>query len=402
MNKRVLSTILSVALALLLMTTAFADWQPSKTQKGVTGSDAAIVDKDGNETKIEIISAPKQSQSGVVENIETATDVYIKITPVEETLKANENHDAAGENENKSFWDKAHDGTESGLSYSTNEDTNLVYRSVQKADSTSQFLDSVNSTVRQDVEDTIQAKVEAKKEELNTKAAALEDEVKQLEAEGKAEEAAAKQQELDAVNAQLAAVNDPDYASVDNYSPLGLFDVSASAGALEAFGDGSSVTIEVQVDGVNAESDLIGIHFFGEMEDYDAVREGLENDYDNTVMKYDHEILDVTPTENGTVRFSMSHFSPVMILTRVEAEKEAVAAVAEREEPAAEEASEAEPAPAEPEPEAGVTEAPETAEAEQGTSYTWIIVLAVIVVAAAVVAGVLVRRNNKKKSTSNK
>lgn len=393
MNKRVFKTILAVVLVLSMMTTAFAAWRPSEVQQGVTGSDAAITDKNGNETKVEIISEPKKEQDGKTQKVDEAEDAYIKITPVGDTMKANQDHDAQGNNANKSFLQKANDGTDSGLTYSTNEDTNLVYRSAQKADTTTKFLNSVNDKLQQDVENAIQTKVEAKKEELNGKAAALEDEVKQLEAEGKTEEAAAKQQELDQVNKEIDKVNDPNYASVDNYAPIALFDVSLSAGAREQLGDGT-LTVEVNVDGVHEDSDVLGIHFFGELDDYDAVKDGLETDYDNTIMQYEHEILDAEPSGEGKVRFSMTHFSPVMILIRVE-DEETLAAPAEPE--MAE--TPAEEKPAEPGTEAEVAE---TAEAEQGTSYTWIIVLVVVIVVVAVGAGVFVSQKNKKKTEAKK
>lgn len=316
--KRHLSGIsLVLLLAASLMTPAFGAWQPSKTQQGVVGTDAAVIGSDGTQTELAIVSEPVKDEAGKAEELAHAETAYLKITPVAQTIRANEEHDAMPGNGDRPFREKAQDSTESGLRYGVNEDTNLVYRSAQKADSTTQFLNSVNGKLNQDVENVIQARVEEQKAELETVAGALKAGISSLEAEGKTQEAAQRQAELDAVNAVLEAISQPDYAEADSYAPLAIFDVSASAGALELLGDGTSVMVEVEMDGVNENSDLIGIHFFGELEDYDAVKERLETDYANTVMEYEHEILEVTVTGAGRVRFPMTHFSPVMILTRV-------------------------------------------------------------------------------------
>lgn len=317
MKKHLSGIALVTVLLLSMLTTAFAAWQPSKTQQGVIGTEAAVVRSGGAQTGLDIVSEPARDPEGNAEDLSQAETAYIKITPVEQTMKANADHDAISGNGDKAFREKARDRTESGLLYGVNENTNLVYRSAQKADSTTQFLNSVNDRLGWDVESAIQARVEEQKTELETLAAELEAGIKSLEAAGKTQEAAQRQAELDAVRTALETISRPDYAGVENYSPLAVFDVSASAGALELLGDGSSVMIEVELDGVNAKSDLIGIHFFGELDDYESVKERLETDYENTVMEYDHEILDVTVTEEGKVRFRMTHFSPVMILTRV-------------------------------------------------------------------------------------
>lgn len=379
MKKFAVRLITVLALLGLLMTSVFAEYQPSKVQQEITVSDAVVSDKDGNETKVEITTEAAKDADGNVQNVAEAKENIIVVTPVSKTMEANKKHEEKAENKDKSFAEMAGELMENGLTYQANALTNKVYSAATQAESTSQFLSNVNESLHSDVQAAIQAKAEAKKAELDTQAEELKAEIKKLEEEGKTAEAEAKQTELDAVNQEIEKTGDAAYTSPDSFAPIGLFDVSASAGVQEMLKDGGAVTIELEVDGVNENSDLIALHFFGDV------------DPENPDMAMEHEILDVTVTGEGKVSFEMTHFSPVMILTRVEVE-------AAPQEPAAEEpdATEA-PVAEEPATEAPATQAPAAEQPAQSGS-SWIIWLVAVVVVAVVIIAVAVSRKNKKKA----
>lgn len=333
MKKYAVRLITILALTALLMTSVFAAYQPSKAQQEVKVSDAAVTDNDGNETKVEILDEAPAAADGSAQNVVQVERSIVVITPVSKTIEANKNYEEKAENQNKTFAQLADALTGDGLTYATNALTNQVYAAATKAQSVTQFLESVNKSLTEDVKAAIQAKADEEQ------------------------------------------ANDPEYVNPDNFAPVSLFDVTASTAVQEILKSGGAVTVELEVDGVNKDSDLLALHFFGDVADAEA--------------ELDYEILDVTVTDEGKVSFQMTHFSPVMLLTRVDAPE------APAEEPTAE-ATEA-PEDETPATEAPAAEAPAAQQPAQGGS-SWIIWVAVAAVAAIVVIAVAVSRKNKKKT----
>lgn len=179
----------------------------------------------------------------------------------------------------------------------------MVYQTVVKAQNTSDFVARFPGDVKVKMEALIAKKMEAKRA--------------QLEARKEEAKANADNEALDAIDRQLAALEGANYGSVDNYSPLSVFDVSASNALLEQMKEGDTVDVTFEINGVNQESDLIALHFRGDIQDCDATMEGINQDFQNTVVEFDVEVLDVV-AEDGKATMTLSSFSPVMILTRVE------------------------------------------------------------------------------------
>lgn len=277
MKKQIISTVAAVALAASLAMPAAA-WQPSRVQQSGTGT-AASTPSGTTSTELEVVNEVPTGTDGKAINVETSQNPWIKVTAVADTLAANEKFGA-----DLSFSQKAGELTQTGLFYSTNADTNLIYAAMDKAESTEAFLKLFG------------------------------------------EDALAK------VQADIGEGED-----LNDYEAAALFDVTASEGAKKLL-NGKAVDVEVALPGVKADSKLIGLHFTNGPEDPEAVQETVKNDFANAKLEYDVEVID-TVAGDSKATITMDSFSPVMIL--VKTEKTAVAAeatAAPTEEPAATEA----------------------------------------------------------------
>ena len=278
MKKQIISTVAAVALAASLAMPAAAVWQPSRVQQSGTGT-AASTPSGTTSTELEVVNEVPTGTDGKAINVETSQNPWIKVTAVADTLAANEKFGA-----DLSFSQKAGELTETGLFYSTNADTNLIYAAMDKAESTEAFLKLFG-------EDAL-AKVQA--------------------AIGEGED-------------------------LNDYEAAAMFDVTASEGAKKLL-NGKAVDVEVALPGVKADSKLVGLHFTNGPEDPEAAQETVKNDFANAKLEYDVEVID-TVAGDSKATITMDSFSPVMIL--VKTEKTAAAAeatAAPTEEPAATEA----------------------------------------------------------------
>lgn len=278
MKKQIISTVAAVALAASLAMPAAAVWQPSRVQQSGTGT-AASAPSGTTSTELEVVNEVPTGTDGKAINVETSQNPWIKVTAVADTLAANEKFGA-----DLSFSQKAGELTETGLFYSTNADTNLIYAAMDKAESTEAFLKLFG------------------------------------------EDALAK------VQAEIGEGED-----LNDYEAAALFDVTASEGAKKQL-NGKPVDVEVALPGVKADSKLVGLHFTNGPEDPEAAQETVKNDFANAKLEYDVEVIN-TVAGDGKATITMDSFSPVMIL--VKTEKTAAAAeatAAPTEEPAATEA----------------------------------------------------------------
>ena len=278
MKKQIISTVAAVALAASLAMPAAAVWQPSRVQQSGTGT-AASTPSGTTSTELEVVNEVPTGTDGKAINVETSQNPWIKVTAVADTLAANEKFGA-----DLSFSQKAGELTETGLFYSTNADTNLIYAAMDKAESTEAFLKLFG------------------------------------------EDALAK------VQADIGEGED-----LNDYEAVAMFDVTASEGAKKLL-NGKAVDVEVALPGVKADSKLVGLHFTNGPEDPEAAQETVKNDFANAKLEYDVEVID-TVAGDSKATITMDSFSPVMIL--VKTEKTAAAAeatAAPTEEPAATEA----------------------------------------------------------------
>lgn len=278
MKKQIISTVAAVALAASLAMPAAAVWQPSRVQQSGTGT-AASTPSGTTSTELEVMNEAPTGTDGKAINVETSQNPWIKVTAVADTLAANEKFGA-----DLSFSQKAGELTETGLFYSTNADTNLIYAAMDKAESTEAFLKLFG------------------------------------------EDALAK------VQADIGEGED-----LNDYEAAALFDVTASEGAKKLL-NGKAVDVEVALPGVKADSKLVGLHFTNGPEDPETAQETVANDFTNAKLEYDVEVID-TVAGDSKATITMDSFSPVMIL--VKTEKTAAAAeatAAPTEEPAATEA----------------------------------------------------------------
>lgn len=277
MKKQIISMVAAVALAASLAMPAAA-WQPSRVQQSGTGT-AASTPSGTTSTELEVMNEAPTGTDGKAINVETSQNPWIKVTAVADTLAANEKFGA-----DLSFSQKAGELTETGLFYSTNADTNLIYAAMDKAGSTEAFLKLFG------------------------------------------EDALAK------VQAEIGEGED-----LNDYEAAALFDVTASEGAKKLL-NGKAVDVEVALPGVKADSKLVGLHFTNGPEDPEAAQETVKNDFANAKLEYDVEVIN-TVAGDSKATITMDSFSPVMIL--VKTEKTAAAAeatAAPTEEPAATEA----------------------------------------------------------------
>ena len=278
MKKQIISTVAAVALAASLAMPAAA-WQPSRVQQSGTGT-AASTPSGTTSTELEVMNEAPTGTDGKAINVETSQNPWIKVTAVADALAANEKFSA-----DLSFDQKAGELTETGLFYSTNADTNLIYAAMDKAESTEAFLKLFG------------------------------------------EDALAK------VQAEIGEGED-----LNDYEAAALFDVTASEGAKKLL-NGKAVDVEVALPGVKADSKLIGLHFTNGPEDPEAAQETVKNDFANAKLEYDVEVID-TVAGDGKATITMDSFSPVMILVKAEKTDAAAAeaTAAPTEEPAATEA----------------------------------------------------------------
>lgn len=348
--KKAISVLTAAAMAVVLSTGAVAaEWHPSRTQTG-----AALA-----QTQVKVVN-------GAGETTMDVSNGGLLVTNVKDTLE----------------------GT-STLDTVSNDKVNLVYAAATATDSTSTMLakfsnaSEATSAIEAQIATNKAATVErltAKKDELSAK-------VEQLKADGAGEEEiAAAEQELAQVEAQISATDAEDYDSMDNYEPAALFDVSVSGDLAQALADGGSVEVPVKVDGITEESDVLALHFMGDVADAATLAEELKANTEAVVEDMSVEVLPCVAGD-GEVTLTMTSFSPVMILTRAQAE----VAVAE---------STQEQAPAE-----TVTATPAPAETVENTESTgiapWVYVVIVVVV-VAVVAVVVVTRKKKTVTAGKK
>ena len=305
-KNRWIGAALGAAMMASLATSAFAAWAPSKTQQEIISA-SGTANIGGNRTPITTIVGggkvpegyPITSSGNLI--LSQVSDPVVLITPLSLTQLGNQ-----GVGEGLAYKDKAGLETESGLTYAANAKTNLVYQTVVNAQDTTEFLSKFPGDVKGAMEALIAQKIEAKRTELERQKA-------EVEADGDEEAVAA-------IEKQLAVLENPDYASVNNYSPLAVFDVSASAALLEQMQEGDTVDVTFEVNGVNENSDLIALHFMGNIEDCDAAMDMVNNDFVNATLDFQVEVLDVA-TEDGKATITLSSFSPVMLMTRVETEE---------------------------------------------------------------------------------
>lgn len=333
MKKKIVSVLAAAALAFSLAVPALAaPWQPSKTVKEIGAVRASVTTGSGTTAGVEVTVTAKTGADGKVESVKISKDAYIKVTPHSETQKANATLDV--ELPSLRYADKAGENTESGLSYFDNDHVNLVFETVTKSTSTSQFLEKVGGGLLDKVAEAVQ--------EL---------------ADDSAEE------------------------TVDDYQPAALFDVTASAGAIELMGENGKVDVELEVPGVKEDTKLVAIHFLGELEDIEAAREALKSNFNSAILNYDAEILPAT-VGDGIVTVTMTSFSPVMILTKAEEPEATAAPVAGTE--------------ATPEPEATAEPTVEPESDNGGSGWIW----AVVVVAVLAIGGGVYASTRKKKTTA--
>lgn len=359
-KNRVIGAALSAAMVASLATSAFAAWAPSKTQQeiisasgtaNIGGTQSTITTVVGGGTVPE--GYPVTSTGNLV--LSQVSDPVILVTPLSQTQLGNQ-----GVGLGLAWGDKAGLETESGLTYAANAKTNLVYQTVVNAQDTMEFVSKFPGDVQGAMEALIAQKIEAKR-------TALEQQKAEAEANGDAEA-------LAAIEKQLAALEDPDYASLNNYSPLAVFDVSASAALLEQMQEGDTVDVTFELNGVNQDSDLIALHFRGDIEDCDSVLETVNSDFDNAVVDFDVEVLDVV-VEDGKATITLSSFSPVMLMTRVETETT--------------------PAPTQ-EPEASAQPSQAVTEPGESSSNMMMWIIGAVVVVLAIVVVVAVSKSKKK------
>lgn len=350
--KKMISAVTALTMAMFFTASvSAAEWHPSRTQTGTAlAQDGATI----------------TTASGETVSVDAAEN-SIFITNVADTLSGSSQLDRA-----------------------TEQKTNAVYAAAQAAESTSTFLNKFanSAEIQAAVADQIAANKAATVARLNTRRDELTAKVDELKASGASEdEISAVEQELAKVEAQIAATESADYDSVDNYEPVALFDVSVDDAIAQTVADGGSIEIPVTVDGINEDSDVLALHFFGDMNDAEAVIDIIQNDSNATIDELSVEVLPCVAGD-GMVTLTMTSFSPVMILTRAQTEVTV-------EEPANEAPAESEEATATPAPEETVEEN----EAAGGATWMYIVIFIVVVV---VIAAVVVTRKKKTVTAGKK
>lgn len=348
--KKVVSVVTAAAMAMVFATGALAaEWHPSRTQTGaeLASPEVSITNASGEVSTVDV------SNGGIL------------ITNVADTLDYSASLD-------KDVSDK----------------TNVVYQAAMATDSVSTMLAKFSNA--EEISAALATQIAANKaatvERLNAKRDELTANAEKLKADGASEEEiAAAEQELAQVEAEIAATEAADYENMDNYEPAALFDVSVEGDVAQAVADGGSVDISVKVDGITPDSDVLALHFLGDLSDAEAVMEDLQNNADATIDEMSVELIPCVAGD-GMVTLTMSSFSPVMILTRAQAE----VTVAEQT-PAETEEAVATPAP--------TAEPVEETQSSGAASWVYIVIVLVVVV---VVGAVVVTRKKKTTTTANK
>ena len=300
MMKKLIAAVSVILLACTLTLPAFAMTMAPSSELGATVASATLTDSNGASRPIETVvegvtieeEAAPLGGGIVVEQVETATRPYIKVTPVEQTMAANDKYDEEN-GDSKPFSERLGDPTESGLRYGKNNDTNLVYLTAQKSDSTTEFLGKFPEGLVSTAEEQIETLRQEQLARLAEQRAALAAELEALTNEA---EKTAKQAELDALDARTASWESGEAGKLDDYAAIGLFDITASAGAIEEMGENGKVDVEIEIAGITEESSLLAVHFFGELADPEAVRTALEEDFANALVDFDYELLPVVPS----------------------------------------------------------------------------------------------------------
>ena len=309
-------TAVLTAAALTVMTAlpAAAEWQPSRVQQEVGVVSATALRPDGGTAALQITTEPVYTQDGAVLDFKTTRQPYIKVTPVSHTIAANLGFNEQEDNALLTYGEKAGRTTGTGLTYAVNADTNLVYTAVTRADSTTAFLDKMNGTLRGLFEQRVAEQNQAVQTALSEQKAALEQQIRELTGQGKEQQTAALQAQADTLDGQIEAAG---AVTAQDYAPMSLFDITASAGALEKMGENGRVRLELEIPGVSPEGQYIVIHFLGAPEDPEALQNALEQDFARTMLDYDAELLESVPGD-GTLTIEMEQFSPVLVMARVE------------------------------------------------------------------------------------
>lgn len=352
--KKLVSAFLATAMAATLATgVSAAGWFDSSYQTGpeLAGNQLTVTDASGVKSTVDV------------------SDGGILVTNVANTL------DYSGK-----------------LDVPTSDKTNVVYYAALATNSTSDLLGKFGNA--EEATSAIETQIAANKavtvERLNAQRDELSAKVEQLKADGASEDdIAAAEQQLAQAEAEIAATEAADYDSMDNYEAAALFDVSVSGDMEQMLAAGGSVEIPVKVDGITPESDVLALHFVGDLTDASTVAEKLQTDVSTTVDGMNVEVIPCTPGD-GMVTLTMSSFSPVMILTRAQTEVTV-------EEPAEQATTADSSVAATPAPQ----EAPQESVEETSTgSNVWIYIVVVIVV--VVIAGAVVVTRKKKTVTAGK
>lgn len=366
MNKKLISSLATLGLMSTMMINVVAEgeWHPSRVQDGATlGSGSTITMSDGSTREVTVGSSDI-----------TVTNVTLTLDSVAQF----------NDGTNISFADKATQVLGNGLSYAASQETNLVYQAVLSVDSPSGLLDKFtgNSEVADAIAQQIAANKSATLERLNAQ-------LTELESAGDTEGAAA-------IEAKIASLEVADYESFDNYSPAAMFDVSVSDEVAEIVANGGSVDVTINVDGVTEESDVLALHFVGDLSDADAAVDQIMSDPTATVDEMGIEVLPCV-SGDGEVTLTMDSFSPVMILSRVEAPEEVTGNVGNT-------GVEAEQSPvASAATDGAETDATsDTTNTEKSDNAVTYVVIGGVVIAVGAGGAYVVSRNKKKAKTANK
>lgn len=335
MNRNIiLGGVFCTVLAMFTAIPAFAEWTPSKTQQEIISTSGSLIkeepitqntnessnensnstDKDkNNPTNDRVITSVVVTTGDFVpEGIPVTStghailskikEPMIKITPLSVTQSANEEVD-----DGLSFHDKKWLETESGLTYSDNEKTNLVHKTMVLAQNTSEFLSKFTGDAHSVMQEIIFQKLEREKLELYAK-----------------REEAEQNNDIETllqIDSQLATIEQDHYTHVDNYAPFAVFDVAVTDALREQMGNNGKVSVTFELNGVKQDSDMIALHFRGDIEDTDIVHQALEEDFENSILEFDVEVLDVV-VDHGVATIELSSFSPIMFMMRAEAVEE--------------------------------------------------------------------------------
>ena len=306
-KKQVIGAAIGASVLFSVIMPGMAAWAPSKTQQEILSARASATIGGITKPVMTVVGGgevpegyPVTASGNLI--LSQVTDPLILVTPLSQTQLGNQ-----GVGEGLAYGDKAGLETESGLTYAANAKTNLVYQTIVNAKNTTEFLSKFPGNVKRDVEELIARNIQAEREELEREKA---------DAEANGDE-----KTVASVEKQLAALEEPSRTSVNSYSPLAVFDVSASSALLEQMGEGDTVDLTLELNGVNQDSDLIALHFMGDPEDCDATRDLVNSDFAHAVVDFDVEVLEVTVEEKAAT-FTLSSFSPVVLMTRVESNAE--------------------------------------------------------------------------------